>query len=158
MAMQLSKKLNNILEENEPLLRSLSPEEISYKPLADKWSKQEILGHLIDSALNNYQRFIRAEEKGNLIFEGYNQDGWVAKNNYQNRDVTELISLFISINKHIAGLIAQLNENDLKKMTSDHNFDKICMRPLEKGMPSSLAYLIEDYIFHLKHHLKQIIG
>ncbi len=157
MAEQLSKKINEILDKHEPLLRSLDADEMSHKPRPNKWSKKEILGHLVDSAFNNYQRFIRAGKQGNLIFDGYDQDDWVSKNNYQNRDLGEVISLFILINKHIADLISQLKEEEINKATSDHNFDKICMNHVEQGQPSSLAYLIEDYIFHINHHLRQII-
>jgi len=158
MGSKYSAKINDILEKYKPILISFNSAEMSHKPLVHKWSKKEILGHLIDSAYNNHQRFLKAEKKHNLIFEGYDQNEWVANNNYQNRDVKEIISLFISSNQHIAHLISQLKEEDLIANTSDHNFDKICMNLVEKGKPTSLAYLIEDYIFHLQHHLGQVTG
>ncbi len=150
-------KINEILNKYEADLFALNPKDFSQKSLPNKWSKKEIMGHLIDSAFNNYQRIVRAEEKDDLIFEGYNQDEWVVKNNYQNRDAQEVITLFISANRHIADMIASLNKNILERSVMNHNFDKICMNPVEEGKPTSLVILIEDYIFHLRHHLKQIV-
>jgi hypothetical protein len=53
---------------------------------SDKWSRKEIVGHLIDSANVNYNRFIRALYKNDLIFETYPQDEWVVLQDYNNRD------------------------------------------------------------------------
>jgi hypothetical protein len=38
-------------------LKQFSSEELLKRPAQGKWSKQEILGHLIDSAINNLKRF-----------------------------------------------------------------------------------------------------
>jgi len=155
---QYPEKINEILVKYAADLSTISTTDFSHKPLANKWSKKEILGHLVDSSINNYRRFISAEKKENLIFDGYDQDAWVIQNNYQNRDKQELISLFISVNKHIAYLIGSLSEEKLNRITTVHNFDKICMEPLEEREPSNLSYLIGDYIVHLEHHLRQIVG
>lgn len=157
MTNQYSLKIHEILERYRPILDSISSEELSDKPLIHKWSKKEILGHLIDSAYNNHQRFLRAEKKGNLIFEGYDQDEWVTRNNYQNRGSKEVISLFNAAQLHISHLISAIDEEVLMQTTSDHNFDMICMERVENGKPSSLGYLIGDYIGHLEHHLKQVV-
>jgi len=157
MCQKYALKLNSILENCKPLLDTIPTSEMDHKPKPDKWSKKEILGHLIDSAYNNHQRFIRAEKRGNLIFGRYDQKEWVVKNNYQNRDAKEIIALFIAVHFHISQLISSINEKDLKQTTSAHNFDKICMNQVEIGKPSSLGYLIDDYIFHLEHHLGQIV-
>ena len=49
----------------------------TYKPDPDRWSKKEILGHLIDSASNNHQRFVRAQFTARLEFPEYEQKSWV---------------------------------------------------------------------------------
>lgn len=157
MPNQLAHKLRSVLEEYEPKLRALTEDQLKYKPLKDKWSKTEILGHLIDSAYNNHRRFVIAENQGNLIFDGYDQVNWVLKNNYQNRPSEEVISHFISVNRHLAFLIGNLDPNHLIKQTHEHNFDRMGMQPIASGEASSLKYLIEDYIFHLLHHLRQIV-
>jgi len=60
------------------LLQKLSEEDFLKKPAAGKWSKQEILGHLIDSATNNHQRFVRMQIDNNITLPKYKQDEWVA--------------------------------------------------------------------------------
>ncbi|MEM9548174.1 MAG: DinB family protein [Bacteroidota bacterium] len=157
MNQEFSKTIRAIISKYQPLLESYPEEELNHKPLIDKWSKKEILGHLIDSAYNNHQRFMRAEKKGDLMFDGYDQVEWVTKNNYQERKSREIIGLFVSVNLHLAHLISTLKDEDLYQSTTDHNFNQIGMRPIQKGTSSSLAYLIEDYIIHLEHHLKQIV-
>ena len=40
------------------------------KSSPDDWSPAEVLGHLIDSAANNHQRFVRAQFTDDLVFSG----------------------------------------------------------------------------------------
>ena len=44
-----------------PLLNEMGEPAFSLKPAANKWSPKEIIGHLIDSATNNHQRFVRVQ-------------------------------------------------------------------------------------------------
>jgi hypothetical protein len=44
-----------------PLLLVIDEQTFSHKPAPGKWSKKEIPGHLVDSANNNHQRFLRAQ-------------------------------------------------------------------------------------------------
>ena len=104
----------------------------------------------------NYNRFIRAFSKNDLIFESYPQDRWVEIQQYNNRDWNELIDLWRSINLHILELIKNIHEEKKFHLTRDHNFDKICWKQVKGNEKSSLDYLIKDYIGHLKHHLNQI--
>jgi hypothetical protein len=61
---------------NEILLRISEHE--SMEVVGSKWTRKQLLGHLIDSASNNYQRFVRLQQ-GNLVgFPGYDQEFWVA--------------------------------------------------------------------------------
>ena len=150
-------KIKEILNRFTAHFDSNKSSDISSKPLPHKWSKKEILGHLIDSAYNNHQRFLRGQKKEDLIFEGYDQNEWVARNNYQQRDEKEVIALFLSVHFHLAELVDNISSDDLDRTTKNHNFDEICMNHVEKGKPSSLRYLVEDYIFHLEHHLGQIL-
>ena len=59
-------------------LRGVSDAEAMRRPSAGKWSAKEIIGHLIDSASNNHQRFVRARWQEDMVFLGYQQDEWVA--------------------------------------------------------------------------------
>jgi hypothetical protein len=54
-------RLQDLLDVVPAKLSRIKDTDFVYKPAPDKWSKKEILGHLIDSAANNHQRFIRAQ-------------------------------------------------------------------------------------------------
>ena len=149
--------LSQILDEAAPQLLSQSPEEMQHKPAPSKWSKQEIMGHLVDSAYNNHQRFLRAEGQGNLIFNGYDQVAWVQQNAYQEREWAEIVKLWEGTNRHLGHVIASITPSFLIQETTEHNFHIIGMNRPSEGSLSSLAYLIWDYIFHLEHHLTQLI-
>lgn len=149
--------LNRILDHSVPQLLARSSQEMQHKTEAGKWSKQEIMGHLVDSAYNNHQRFLRAEGQGNLVFNGYDQVAWVKRNAYQKREWTEVVKLWEASNRHLAHVIASIDPSFITHETVEHNFYIIGMnRPIE-GSLSSLAYLIWDYIFHLEHHLIQLL-
>ncbi len=149
--------LNKIIATVPAQIKAIDQATMNFKPKPAKWSKKELLGHLVDSAYNNHQRFLRAEEQDNLIFQGYDQDDWVIKNNYQNRETDEILNLWILSNQHLSVLIENLPKSILKKETTEHTFHKICMNLLKEDEPTSLSYLIEDYIFHLEYHLAQLI-
>ena len=40
------------------------------------WTRKEIVGHLLDSAANNRQRFVRASIHGNFTGPDYAQSAW----------------------------------------------------------------------------------
>jgi hypothetical protein len=111
-----------------------------------KWSKKEILGHLIDSAINNLQRFteIQYAEKPFTI-RTYPQDELVKANDYQNKNILDLLHLLIELNKHIVYLINNQTEETLK-------YEII----LPNQAIKNLQWLIEDYFNHFYHHIKQI--
>jgi hypothetical protein len=116
------------------------------KPSENKWSKKEILGHLIDSAINNIQRFteIQTFEKPYKI-RTYNPDDLVKSNDYQNKNNQELFDLWMNLNLHILHIVKnQTNETLTYKLI------------LPNGELSDLQFLIEDYFDHLYHHLNQI--
>lgn len=155
--MSYSKTLEQILNHAVPQLLALSPEKMQAKPVPEKWSQKEIIGHMVDSAYNNHQRFIRAEGRGNLVFNGYDQVEWVKRNAYQQRNWAEIVKLWESTNRHLATLLASLDPGFIQQQTTDHNFHRICMNRPQEGEVTSLAYLIWDYIFHLEHHVKQLL-
>ena len=128
-----------------------------YKEDLDKWSNQEILGHLIDSAHHNMIRFSDAPLKDDLIFQGYDQDKWVEINRYQSREIGELIDLWYQSNAEISEVISAIPDEVLFNNSNDHNFHLIAMKRVEEGASCNLAYLVWDYIHHLEHHLGQIL-
>ena len=126
-------------------LRSM-PEAESARPLAPgKWSPRQVMGHLIDSAANNHQRFVRAQQTPALEFPGYDQDHWVASQRYEDSGWVELIGLWHPYNRHLAhviGLIPEARRNVTCRIGAN--------------APVTLGFLAYDYVVHLKHHLAQL--
>ena len=149
---------SNIVNSNCDLLSKISGDSAAQKKLINKWSRKEILGHLIDSANVNYNRIIQSVTKDDLIFGTYPQNEWVELQSYNKRDWPTLIQLWKALNLHIGELIRNIPEEKRSKLTEEHNFYEICWKKVPKEEKSSLDYLIKDYIGHLEHHLKQIFN
>jgi hypothetical protein len=121
-----------------------------------RWSAKEILGHLIDSAANNHQRFVRAQATDDLMFAGYEQEYWVGVQHYREIPWPHLVQFWLAYNRHLAHVIAHIPPASLAAPRSRHTLDKIAWQTVDPGTPTTLAYLIADYIGHLKMHLQQI--
>lgn len=121
------------------------------------WSRKQILGHLIDSAQVNLQRFIEAQVKDSIVFEGYAHQQWVELQGYQDQDWEELVTLWTSLNLHLCNVVDRIPDAVLEKLHSEHRFDQMAYRPVPKDQPSTLGYIIEDYFAHLRYHLDQIL-
>jgi hypothetical protein len=128
------------------LISKLTEEEMTLKKSPEKWSKKEILGHLIDSAINNLQRFteIQFAEKPYVVRK-YNQVELVKVNDYQNSETRELLNFWFSINKRIEKVIEKQTEETLKYKVK-----------ISDEITVDFKFLIKDYIDHLAHHLQQI--
>lgn len=136
---------------------TLVPEEqVVLKPAPGKWSAQEIIGHLIDSAANNHQRFVRAQFTDDLVFDGYSQDGWVEAQNYQEANWHEVLILWRGYNLHLVHLMEQMPDEVRTLARTKHNLHKVAFHTVPEDLPTSLDYFIGDYVLHLKHHLRQI--
>lgn len=138
-------------------LRDITPEQ-SRNKADDNWSRIEILGHLVDSAANNHQRFVRAQFNGDLVFPGYEQDGWVSVQKYSEESWPELIQLWSSYNSHLLHVFSAIPETTRTKSRDRHNLDEIAFELVPKDQPATLEYLIRDYVDHLQHHLNQIFA
>lgn len=124
-------------------LQQLDPKEWYYQSQPGKWTKKEILGHLIDSAANNHQRFVRSQYTKDLTFI-YDQNIWVAKQNYKNADTGILINLWYNYNIHLIFIISSMKTEALNNII------------LIKDEKVTIDWVIKDYMRHLKHHLNQI--
>src|SRR5215831_19134462 len=118
----------------------------SKKPAPNKWSKKEILGHLIDSAANNHQRFVRLQLSSRIDLPGYDGDEWVRVQRYQERSWQEIIELWRQYNTQLASLIRDVDPNALRHTW--HTPD---------GKNLDLEFIMQDYVVHLRHHLDQIL-
>src|SRR5262249_14513793 len=75
---------------------------------AGKWSPKQIIGHLVDSAANNHQRFVRAQQGAGLAMPGYEQDHWVGSQRYQDESWADVVALWHLYNRHLAHVIARI--------------------------------------------------
>jgi hypothetical protein len=137
-------------------LRDMPDNIAAERPQPGAWSIKEIIGHLIDSAANNHQRFIRARSQGNLIFNGYAQEEWVATQDYNTAPWPELLEFWQAYNLHLARVMKLVPEAIRLTPHASHNLDVVALHPPPDGQSATLDYLMADYVEHLKHHLEQI--
>lgn len=128
------------------------------RPSAATWSPREVIGHLVDSASNNHQRFVRGQFQDDLIFEGYAQDDWVNAGRYQEAPWEDLVTLWRTFNLQIARVIEAVPDDTRLRPRLRHNLDQIGFDQVAQGEPASLDHLMRDYVRHLEHHLAQIFG
>jgi len=138
-------KLDELVDEVASSLKTVDENIISSRPEEGKWSVKEIIGHLLDSAVNNHHRFVRANDYEEFGFPDYEQDLWVSRQNYQEADWPQLLQLWRGYNHHLAHVIRQIPEERLYS---------VCR--IGDNEPATLRFLIEDYVDHMEHHLKQV--
>jgi hypothetical protein len=139
--------LRAVIQEFSKKITAMPDAELYAKPFPNKWSKIEVVGHLIDSAQNNLRRFICGQYEATPPRIVYDQDFWVTANRYSQAPKTDVIQLWVLLNERIAGI--------LKTMPAT-NYSKEC----NTGQASehrTLEWLATDYVKHLKHHLNQIL-
>jgi hypothetical protein len=148
--------LRESVEKATPFLEAMSDERSKRRPAPNKWSPREIIGHLIDSASNNHQRFVRAQFQDSLVFPGYDQDAWVSAQLYHDAPWQDLITLWRTFNLHIARLMESTPREQRLKPRKEHNLDELAWKQVPKEQSTTLDYFMADYVGHLKHHLAQI--
>jgi hypothetical protein len=142
---ELSEKLLSAVDAAEPRLRAITASESAKPVLPGGWSRKQVLGHLIDSASNNHQRFVRAAQQTSLEFPAYDQEGNVRVQAPQEADWPLLISLWAAYNRYLAHIIARLPASRL---------ETVCR--IGPGKPVTLSFIAEDYLTHMVHHLRQV--
>ena len=148
-------RLRRDVEDSSPRLRALG--DASATRRADGgWSPREIIGHLVDSASNNHQRFVRGQFQDTLVFPGYAQEDWVRAGQYQDAPWDDLVELWRTFNLQIARVMAATPDDVRCRESLTHNFDRIGFNAIPQGRPATLDHLMRDYVDHLEHHLQQI--
>jgi hypothetical protein len=130
----------------------------SEQPRAEEhWSAKQIMGHLIDSAANNHARFVLAQLKDDLVFPGYEQDGWVQVQHYQQASWLQLVELWRAYNLHLLHVMSHASPEKMNNLCTQHSLQTIAFETVSEAEPVTLEYLMQDYVVHLKHHLSQIL-
>ncbi len=113
MKTDIAGTLRKILEETTGKFLAISEYDSNLRPSVDKWSRKEILGHMIDSAGNNHQRFVRGQLSPEIKLGGYEQSRWVAAQGYKNEKWSDLVQLWNAYNLHLAHVIEQIPDSSL---------------------------------------------
>lgn len=145
---KVTEGIYNVIETEEQVLISLQEETITLKRNKQNRTIKQILGHLIDSASNNHQRMIRLQYcKDLLFFPDYRQDNdlWIALQDYQNADWSNLIQLWKFFNLHIIQVIKSVDQTKLGSYWCDFEGTKV-----------TLQDIIEGYLDHLHLHINEI--
>ena len=146
------------IEAATPRLLLVSEGQSEQPRTEDHWSSKQIIGHLIDSAANNHARFVLAQLKDDLLFAGYEQDGWVRVQQYQKAPWPQLVELWRAYNLHLLHVMSCVPQEKLLNQCTQHSLRKIAFETVSESEPVTLEYLMKDYVVHLKHHLSQIFG
>ena len=141
---RLQKNINKVSAD----FLKFSEDELKRKPAPGKWSKKEILGHLIDSAANNHHRFVRSQfETGPFKVFPYEQEHWVRIQRYNEPDSKFLLELWKIYNLHLLNIITNFPEDRLTVK---------CVSTDNREIAENLFLLIKDYVDHMDHHMRQI--
>lgn len=144
----IADELSKIVADFEKKFEQIPDHEFSAKPVPNKWSKKEVVGHLIDSAHNNLRRFVVAQYESAAPKIVYDQDFWVQVNNYQAMSKSDVVKLWSLMNQRIVYVLGTMEESKGSRQ-ADTGKAAIELHTLD--------WLGVDYVKHLKHHLNQIV-
>ncbi|MDP9113186.1 MAG: DinB family protein [Acidobacteriota bacterium] len=148
MPEKLAPSLEKVLAFEYVNLRVLGEEQAAIRHAGpDSWSRKEELGHLIDSAMNNHVRFVRASLETEFIGQGYDQDGWVRAHGYHELPWLTLLEMWRQHNELLVHVIQRIPP--ARRTT-------VCR--VGDAAPVTLGFLIDDYVLHMQHHLDHILG
>jgi hypothetical protein len=139
---ELSERLASVLRDAMPWLVTISEAEASVPEREGKWNAKEVIGHLIDSAVNNLGRIVRLQIEPGQSLPGYEQMAWVRLQHYAEREWPQVLALWFALNEHVAWTIGHVEKA------------RLANRGVVVGEPLTLGFLIEDYVAHMEHHLR----
>jgi DinB superfamily len=139
---ELSERLVAVLRGAMPWLLTLSEGEASVPKREGKWSAKQVIGHLIDSAVNNTARMIRMQIESCPSLSGYEQMDWVRLQHYGEREWSQVLGLWFALNEQVAWMVGHVEPSSLA------NSGEV------EGETVTLGFLIADYVAHMEHHLR----
>jgi hypothetical protein len=144
---QTADRLARILATTPLRLADISADDASHSSAPGHWSKKQVLGHLIDSAANNHQRFVRAQLAASYEGPTYEQESWVATQSYATENWPDLVNLWLLYNRHLLHIIRNTPEAPLAVPCA-----------IGGSAPVPLSEVMSSYVDHMEHHLAQILG
>ena len=142
------RRLDSYIGSLQNRINKFSSQEMLRKPAPGKWSKKEILGHLIDSAINNLKRFTEIQflpQPYSVI--AYRQNELVIINDYQNLPLDHLLDLWQALNRQIVFVVKNIAAEKLNYAV-DPQYENKEMK--------TFGWIICDYVAHMEHHFRQI--
>ena len=140
-------RLEELLRTVPRRLADVPDDAAAHKPTPNRWSKKETLGHLIDSAANNHQRFVRAQSTPRLESPRYEQEFWVAAQSYATESWPDLVNLWLLYNRHLLHVVKAMPAEVLPHECVITGYGEM-----------TLEALIVDYVRHMEHHLTQLVA
>ena len=141
----VAEDLRRTIDAALPVLQNISEAEAERPRAPGKWCPKQVLGHLIDSAANNHQRFVRGQQGSELVTPAYAQDQWVDCQAYTARSWRDLTNLWHAYNHHLAHVVERIPADRARVRCT-----------IGANQPVTLAFVAEDYVAHLRHHLGQV--
>ncbi len=143
-AREAIRKMSELIDQFPRSLRAISEEELLYIPAPGKWSKKQVLGHLIDSGINNLKRFTETLFSSQpYVVQTYSQNELVDVNHYQELPLDHLVQLWQSINRQLIYVIRDLPEEKMSyKLLTGYTGE------------ITLEWIICDYAGHMEHHYR----
>jgi len=133
------------LDEIHRALKAL-PESLADTPWrAGGWTRKQIIGHMMDSAANNRQRFVRASTEGSYSGPFYAQEAWVAAHGYADQPWTTLLTWWEVEHELLMVIVDRIPAERLQAMCT-----------VGSDAPVTLEFLVRDYIAHQRWHVKQM--
>ena len=137
-----TKSFREIVDSFYKHLLETSNEVTGIKLAEDKWSLREIIGHLVDSASNSHQRFVRLQFGDLPDFPVYGPEEWVRTQKYNSMNWEVLVALWYNYNCLLLNVIENIDETAYKNVWVK----------VEDTIP--LDELVRDYYRHLELHIK----
>ena len=144
--MHLPERFARQIAETETSLRSVSEDESDRTFHAGSWTRKQLLGHLIDSAANNHNRFVRASLDNEYHGPGYDQEGWVRRHRYESMQWSDIVDWWSTLNQMLVRVVREIPRDQYAVPCFIDN------KPM-----MSLEALMEDYLLHMQHHVEQIL-